>query len=119
MWAKLDDALLDHRKLLEAGRAFGRDGKAKALGLYAAGLLYSNKHLTDGVLAKTVVEEVLKSFVDRPLDAARVMVKVGLWEVTEDGFRVHDFHDHNLSAKDVQAKRQADRDRKKKSNGRA
>jgi hypothetical protein len=108
MWAKLDDALLDHRKILEAARLFGKDGRAKALGYYAAGLLYANKHLTNGFISDAVIDEL------RARSAARVMTEVGLWEATEGGVRIHDFHDFNLDATDVLAKRQRDRERKKK-----
>jgi hypothetical protein len=110
MWAKLDDALLDHRKLLEAGRAFGRDGRAKALGFYAAGLLYANKHLTDGYLSRAVVEEL--RFFEKPIKAATVMVQVGLWDELEGGFLIHDYRDYNPTAEDVKAERDWDKRRK-------
>jgi len=112
MWARLDDALLDHRKILEAGRSFGRNGRAAALGFYAAGLLYANKHLTDGYLSTAVVEEL--RFVEKPLAAAAAMVKAGLWDAVEGGFRVHDFHDFNPQAGDIRDKRKRDRERKQK-----
>jgi len=126
MWAKLDDALLDHRKILTAGRSFRSvgNGRAAALGFYAAGLLYTMKHLTDGFLPTAVVEEL--GFADKPLQAADAMVKVGLWDAVEGGYKVHDFHDFNPAASDVQARRQRDRERKqhggrnsRKGNGRA
>lgn len=112
MWAKLDDALLDHPKVMAAGRAFGKDGLAKALGFYAFGLLHTQKHLTDGFLSDAVVEG--SRYVERPVDAAAVMVQVKFWERVDGGYIVHDFHDHNPHARDVLAKRQADRDRKRK-----
>jgi hypothetical protein len=112
MWAKLDDALIDHRKLFVAGDVIGKNGPAIALGLYAVGILYSNKHLTDGFLAEAVVRRW--THVDRPLAMAEALVAANLWERTEGGFRIHDFHDHNLKAVDVHEKRKADRDRKKK-----
>lgn len=125
MWTRLDDALLDHRKILIAGRAFGKNGRAAALGFYAAGLLYSSKHLTDGFLPTAVVQEM--GFADRPLEAAKMMVAAGLWEAVRGGFKVHDFHDFNPQASDVHEKRKRDRERKQKggqrrhggSNGRA
>ena len=115
MWARLDDSLLDHRKIYLSGRTFaglGRNGRAAALGFYAAGLLYTNKHLTDGFLPTAVVEEM--GFADKPLAAAEAMVKAGLWDAVEGGYRVHDFHDFNPLASDVQDKRRRDRERKRK-----
>ena len=38
VWTKLDDALLDHRKVFIAGDIIGRNGAAIAIGLYAIGL---------------------------------------------------------------------------------
>lgn len=93
MWAKLDDALLDHRKILGAGRMLGPDGRAVALGFYCAGLLYSAKHLTDGYLAKAVVEEM--HIVKRPLHVAGIMVEHSLWELADGGYLIHDFHRYN------------------------
>jgi len=126
MWARLDDSLLDHRKILSAGRAFRRvgNGRAAALGFYAAGLIYTMKHLTDGFLPTAVVEEL--GFADRPLDAAKAMVAAGLWDAVDGGYKVHDFHDFNPAASDIQDKRKRDRERKRqggrnsrKTNGRA
>lgn len=114
MWAKLDDALLDHRKILVAGRRFGRigtNGRAAALGFYAAGLLYASKHLTDGFLPTAVVEEL--GFADKPLKAASVMVTAGLWEEVKGGYKVHDFHDFNPFAAEVHKRRKQDRERKR------
>ena len=123
MWAKLDDALLDHPKILAAGREFGRNGRVLALGLYAAGLLHANRYLTDGFLATAVVEEM--RYIERPLTAAATMVRAGLWEQVEGGFKVHDFLDFNPAARDVLDKRKRDRERKQhggrqsRGNGRA
>lgn len=127
MWAKLDDALLDHEKILEAGIACtrdgrGRDGRVYALGLFSAFLLYTNKHLTNGFLSHAVLREGLR-FISRPDQAADIMVSAGFLERTEGGFTIHDFHDHNPHAEDVHEKRKTDRERKRKGhrngNGRA
>lgn len=111
MWAKLDDGLLDHPKIVMAGALLGggRKGRANALGFYAAGILYCNKHLTDGVLSRDAVEHLAGTHV------AGVMVKAGLWDQADNGaYRIHDFHDHNPLASDVQEKRRQDRERKKR-----
>jgi hypothetical protein len=117
MWSKLDDGLFDHPKILAAARDFGTDGGAKALGLFVAGLLYSNKHLTDGNLSTEVIRDAFRHLADQPIEAARIMVKNGFWEQINGVFRVHDFHDYNLHAKDVLAKRRRDRERKHRQNG--
>lgn len=112
MWAKLDDALIDHRKVFDAGDVLGRNGAAIALGLYAVGLMWTNKQLTDGFLPLAVVKRFRHA--DRPLEVARALVQAELWEEVEGGFNIHDFHDHNPKAEDIQRKRKADRERKRK-----
>jgi hypothetical protein len=111
MWAKFDDELIDHSKVFVAGEIIGQNGPATALGFYAVGLMWSNKHLSDGFLPIAVV----RSFrhVDDPLSVADALVKAGLWETNGgSGFQIHDFHDHNPRASKVKAKRKADKIRK-------
>jgi hypothetical protein len=108
-WTRLDDALLDHGKLLEAARLLGgRDGRAKALGWYIASLLYSSKHLTDGHLAPAVVQALLV-----PPKGVRALVSAGLWQANGHGWLIHDFCEFNPNKAQVVAKRKHDRDRKK------
>ena len=111
MWTKLDDNLLDHHKLVDAGERLGPNGPAVALGLYVVGLLWANRHLTDGHLPKGVVRRFMH--VQKPLDVAVELVRAGLWERTAEGFQIHDFSDYNLAARDVKAKRLRDRNRKR------
>lgn len=110
MWTKLDDSLLDHEKVFLAGDLIGRNGPAIAIGLYSIGLMWTNKHLTDGHLPAAVVKRW--RHVDNPLRAADAMVSAGLWEKNGNGFIVHDFHDHNPTAEAVKKKREQDRLRK-------
>jgi hypothetical protein len=112
MWSRLDDELIDHAKVFAAGDAIGRNGPAVALGFYAVGLMWANKHLTDGFLPMAVV----KSFrhVSNPVAIADALVRAGLWEKNGgSGFQIHDFTDHNLSAAAVKSKRRQDRARKR------
>lgn len=113
MWARLDDELMDHSKVFDAGEAIGKNGPACAIGFYAIGLMWSNKHLTDGFLPMAVV----KSFrhVANPITIADALVKAGLWEKNGgSGYQIHDFHDHNPKAAKVKAKRRRDKLRKQK-----
>lgn len=111
MWAKFDDALLDHRKIFEAGDLIGKNGPAVALGFYAACVLYANKHLTDGFIPGPVLRRFPHA--DKPEEVAKALVKVRLLASVEGGYRIHDFHDHNPKAESVRKKRAADRDRKR------
>jgi hypothetical protein len=103
MWARLDDALIDHAKIFTAGAHLGTNGAAIAIGMFAVGLIWSNRHLSDGFLPAAVVKRF--PHVERPLKVADALVKAGLWETTEGGFRVHDFHEWNLGHADARAKR--------------
>lgn len=112
MWARLDDELIDHRKIYAAGELIGKNGPAVALGFYAVGLMWANKHLSDGHLPLTVI----KSFrhVDHPVSIADALVKAELWERNGNGYLIHDFGDVNPAAAKVKAKRRRDRLRKQR-----
>lgn len=110
MWSKLDDALLDHEKVFLAGDAIGRNGPGMAIGLYVIGLMWTNKHLTDGRLPTAVVKR-WRHF-DQPIRLADALVSAGLWEKNGTAYLVHDFHDHNATADSVKQKREEDRKRK-------
>lgn len=114
MWARLDDELIDHRKVWEAAELLGTNGAAIALGFYSIGLMWSNKHLSDGHLPIAVV----KSFrhVANPLVVADALVKAGLWERNGgSGFVIHDYAEFgNPTAAQVKAKRRRDRLRKQR-----
>jgi hypothetical protein len=103
MWSKLDDALMDHRKIFLAGDKLGRDGAGIAIGVFALGLMWTNKHLTDGHLPSEVVRRW--PHVHDPLRVATALVDAGLWEHSNGGYRIHDFHDHNFQAAAVQERR--------------
>jgi len=111
MWARLDDELIDHHKLFAAGEVIGKNGAAVALGFYAVGLMWSNKHLTDGYLPLAVI----KGFphVDNPVSIADALTKAGLWEKNGSGFLIHDFSDWNPPAAAVKARRRKDKARKR------
>lgn len=112
MWARLDDSLLGHRKLLEAARLLGgHDAHAKVLGWYTASLLYSARHLTDGKLTPAIVDELRV-----PKVGERALIEVGLWKVVDKrkgAIVIHDWNDWNPSAADVLEKRKQDRERKR------
>ena len=113
MWTRLADELIDHRKIFVAGELLGDDGPVIALGFYALLLLWTNKHLTDGV----VPFPVLRKFphVADPCAVADALTKAGLLEKNGTGYAVHDFADFgNPTAASVKAFRRRDRLRKRK-----
>jgi len=111
LWSKLDDSFIDHPKIYDAGARIGKNGTAIAVGLFCVGLCWSNKHLSDGYLS-TAVFRSFHHCAD-PLLVARALVAAGLWDAVPGGFKIHDFLDWNYSAVDVNARRQAERDRRR------
>lgn len=112
-WLRLDDAMGEHRKTRRLFRKRGLD----AFGLHAAALLHSARYLTDGF--------VDEEFVDETLDAANVrgkgrqaiiaaLLECGQWEPGDAGWWIHDYLDHNPSKAEVEAKREAEREKKSK-----
>ena len=96
MWIRVDDKLANHPKILRAGAGLGGDGAAIALGMFHWGLSYSCEYFTDGFLPREIVAGCRHT--RRPLKVAAVFEAVNLWEAIEGGWRIHDFHDWNLSA---------------------
>lgn len=111
MWARLEDELIDHHKIFAAGELIGKNGAAVALGLYAVGLMWANKHLTDGHLPLPVVKNF--RHVANPAAVADALVQAGLWEKNGSGYVIHDYGEFNAWAKDVKARRRKDKLRKR------
>src|SRR5437879_2331970 len=95
VWARIEDQFADHPKVVAAGPL--------AAWLYVCGLTYSNRFLTDGFIPDGQVRKLAD--VPSPRKLATTLVRVGLWEPAEGGFRIHDFFDYNPSAEEVLAKR--------------
>lgn len=113
MWLKVDDALIDHPKMFAAGRHLGRRGRSRAFCVYMAGLMWVNRHLTDGFIPDDAVSTF--SIDERPTDVAVVlsMDDVRLFHRESTGFRIHDYHDFNPESAKVKAKLAQDRERKR------
>lgn len=112
MWVKLDDAFPEHRKLFKAGGQLGRFGVARAIGVYIEGLCYAARNLTDGFLPTRIIAGLRSD--PTPKEVARVLARadVGLWEASDGGYQIHDYHHYNPAAREVKTKRERDRKRK-------
>lgn len=86
----LESSVRTHRKMLAAGPA--------ACWLWVCGNCYSQEGLTDGHIPEAAVDFL---GVRDALDLAGTLVAVGLWDRVDDGWQVHDYHDHNKSADEV------------------
>lgn len=88
-WAKLDDGMPTHPKVMAAG--------PMAFALDVAAICYSNKHLTDGFIATHALPAVLPGM-SSPKRHADKLVEVGRWDQVDTGWQIHDFHDFQPTA---------------------
>jgi hypothetical protein len=94
---KLDDRFPDHPKIAAAGPLAGW--------LYICGLAYCNRLLTDGFIPRSMVTRLAD--LDNAHDQAERLVDVGLWELCDGGYRIHDYHDYQPTSEHVESIRQA------------
>lgn len=98
-YAKIDDLLPHHPKLIEAG-----GDAATVFGIYVASICFAQRQRTDGFIPKKALALLLPS---QPRPAKRyltLLVKLRLWDEAPDGWRIHDYLDHNDSASTRQSK---------------
>lgn len=101
-WVKVDDKAPRHKKQLKAG--------AEACWLWVCGLAYAKEQPEhDGRIPSEAVG-ILYPLKNHAALAAR-LVKVGLWEETEDGYQIHDWSYWNGTAEEVEEKKQRARER--------
>lgn len=108
-YIRVDAGFWDHPKAVAAGRD-GRD-------LYLAALAWTRAQLQDGRIPATMLSS-LAFRVGMPIEdgqaAADRLVEVGLWERTPDGWEVHDYAEHQLTAAEIEEQRQRWRDKKQR-----
>lgn len=95
VWIRIDDQIAHHPKFMAAGPV--------AAWLWVCGNGYCNKYLTDGFIPEAALPTL--GAVTNAGKWADKLVEAGLWKREAGGYRVHDFHDYNPSAKDVREKR--------------
>ena len=100
-WVRLADDFYDHPKVLAAGPV--------AAYVWACGLAYANRYLTDGYLPRAAVRRLAD--VEDPYRLAQRLVDVGLWVPADDGWQIHDFAEYQPSSDSVRAERDANRER--------
>lgn len=104
VWFKVDDGFASHPKTVAAGNM--------AIGLWVRAGSWSAHHLTDGYIPAHVL-----STLGGTKKHAEQLVKVGLWESVDDGYRFHQWNDDGRqpTRADVEAQRVAQRERKARS----
>jgi len=88
-WAKIDDQFHCHPKV----EALEIDTTLAAVGLYFLALSWSAATLTEGKIPRHKVVRFSGSATGYAL--AEELVRVGLWEATEDGYQIHDYLEYN------------------------
>jgi len=119
-WVRLDDQFADHPKVVQAGPLAGW--------LHICALTYCARYLTDGFIPQAIVPRLadftgigivdvngghaafghdvtVQELVDR-------LVDVGLWDVVDGGYMIHDYLDYNPSKEEVMAERDIARRRR-------
>lgn len=103
-WIKLDDGFFRNPKIVTIS--------AESKLIYLAGLCYAGASLTDGFIPKNAVRMLASDAdVSSPQKRAQELVDAGLWVENPRGYSIHDYLEHNTSASDVLAKREAARER--------
>lgn len=108
-WFKVDDHFWSHPKVLRTS--------SLALGVWVRVGSYCSSHLTDGLISDQTVYTICPESA-RVVDKAIVELEaVGLWEVADGPHPAHRFHDwasSNPSRDQVEARREAEREKKRK-----
>lgn len=99
-WFKVDDRFHAHPKVLAL-----RTGayESEALAVWAKSGSWCMSNLTDGAIPRFVVETLLRK---NAVKGADELVRVRLWEVTEDGYRFRKWGEYQPSKDAVVTKRQ-------------
>jgi len=97
-WARLDDGFIDHPKMVGL--------RLELVGLWARGLGYCGRHLTDGAIRRAVLPQLTGLSLSRAARLADELVKAGLWENAGSDYLVHDYLDWNPSRREVLEERE-------------
>lgn len=100
-WVRIDESFPEHPKVLAAG--------GDAAWLHVCALAYCNRFLTDGVIPGSMLTRL--SDRKRPTVLATKLVEVGLWEITDAGWTIHDFLSYQPSKAIVEAEKAKARER--------
>lgn len=110
-WARLDDAMGEHRKT----RRLLKAGGLGAFGLHTLAIVYCSRYLTDGVIDRDFIEDVEVTATVKPKALAAMvdaLVGCGQWDVVGDHWVIHDYLEHNPSRENIEANRGVERFRK-------
>jgi hypothetical protein len=101
-WLRIDDGFVEHPKIL--------DLSDRAFRLHLAGLCYSARNLTDGVLVERSVR-VLFAVTSAQRKHLLELVSASVWEEGDGVWVIRDYLDYNPSAVKVKETRAAAKER--------
>lgn len=102
-WVRIDDNFADHPKVIALSD--------KAFRLFITGLCYSNRQLTDGIIPYQIVTAWVG---DDPFKPSDELEDQDLWERIDKGFVIKSYAEYQPTRKEVETKREANRERLKK-----
>ena len=100
-WVRIDESFPEHPKVSAAG--------GDAAWLHVCAMCYCNRFLTDGFVPTSVLARL--SDRKRPTALAAKLVEVGIWDVTDNGWQIHDFLAYQPSKEKVENDRESARQR--------
>jgi hypothetical protein len=103
-WTSIDDGASYHPKARKAG--------LEAWGFFVAAIVYSNKHLKDGFIARECLEDVWP-WGGKLEKIAQKLAQVELFDVVDGGWRIHNYLKYQRSRDEILAQRAAEAERKK------
>ncbi len=104
-WAKLDDAILDNRKILKLD--------VTSFGFHVAAITWCARNLTDGFIPHGKVATLVRTRGVDPYEIATELIAAKLWRETAEGYEIHDYLAYNPSRAKVLAEREREAERKR------
>lgn len=101
MWFKVDDQLAMHFKTIQAGN--------RAIGVWVRAGAWAAGNLTDGFVPASLMPALGADLAD-----IEALVDAGFWREVDGGWQFHDWDDFQPTSGAVRAKREADRERKRR-----
>lgn len=91
-WARIDDTAPTHPKIIGLSDA--------AFRAWAESICYGTRHRTDGHIPRGAFRAIT-----RAAETETELITAGLWEPSETGITIHDFHDYQLAAAEIDERR--------------
>jgi hypothetical protein len=111
-WIKLDDKFAYHRKFRQIEPA----SRFAAIGTWSAAIGFSQLFETDGRIRPEDLAMLAPPDLEPDPKVIAELVRVRLWDVAGDGWKVHNFEKHNMSADmraELRARKSAQRQRQR------